>query len=190
MVKYGKLYRELQLEEFKGNYIDYKKLKQKIKIIQNSLPESGSNDISMRMTTNQNKKLITTISSSFDENDIQDNDKYQALVNEFTNLLNEEFQKCYKFFKSVRKKLHIKLNNHLYTQTNYTTYNLEQFLEEINNIRNTIYLSKCLNEFINDNMNALKKILKKFDKKFSIYFGNIGPKYILENLSNENSDME
>ena len=190
MVKYGKLYRELQLEEFKGNYIDYKKLKQKIKIIQNSLPESGSNDISMRMTTNQNKKLITTISSSFDENDIQDNDKYQALVNEFTNLLNEEFQKCYKFFKSVRKKLHIKLNNHLYTQTNYTTYNLEQFLEEINNIRNTIYLSKCLNEFINDNMNELKKILKKFDKKFSIYFGNIGPKYILENLSNENSDME
>ena len=37
------------------------KKKKKIKIIQNSLPESGSNDISMRMTTNQNKKLIKIV---------------------------------------------------------------------------------------------------------------------------------
>ena len=31
MVKFGKQYRENQLIEFNGNYIDYKKLKQKIK---------------------------------------------------------------------------------------------------------------------------------------------------------------
>ena len=31
MVKFGKLYREKQLVEFKDNYIDYKKLKRKIK---------------------------------------------------------------------------------------------------------------------------------------------------------------
>ena len=35
----------------------------------------------------------------------------------------------------------------------------------------------------------LKK-LKKFDKKFSNYLGSIGPKYILDNLSKQNSDLE
>ena len=54
----------------------------------------------------------------------------------------------------------------------------------------TIYLAKCLNAYINDNMMAIKKILKKFDKKFNIYFGNLGPKYILDNLCKENSDFE
>ena len=47
-----------------------------------------------------------------------------------------------------------------------------------------------MNGFINDNMMAIKKILKKFDKKFSNYFGNIRPKYILDNLSKQNSDLE
>ena len=41
MVKYGKLFRELQIKEFKGNYINYKKLKQKIKQIQEILPRTS-----------------------------------------------------------------------------------------------------------------------------------------------------
>jgi hypothetical protein len=53
-----------------------------------------------------------------------------------------------------------------------------------------MYLAKCLNAFINDNMMAIKKILKKFDKKFYNYFGNMGPKYILDNLIMQNSDLE
>ena len=39
-------------------------------------------------------------------------------------------------------------------------------------------------------MMAIKKILKKFDKKFSNFFGNLGPKYILDNLSKQNSELE
>ena len=39
-------------------------------------------------------------------------------------------------------------------------------------------------------MMAIKKIIKKFDKKFNLLFGNFGPKYILDNLCKENSDLE
>ena len=190
MVKYGKYYRDLQIPEFIESYIDYKKLKQKIKQIQNHLPQINNNSINFSINSNQNLKLRPTLASSLEEQESPEKDKYLMLLNEFKNLLSEEFQKCFKFFKLIRKQLHNKLNRHLYTQTNYTSYNLEEFLKEITNIRGTIYLAKCLNDFINDNMTALKKILKKFDKKFSNYFGNIGPKYILENLSNKHSDME
>ena len=188
MVKYGKLYRELHLAEFKDNYIDYKKLKQKIKSIQNTLPNLHNNSINITMTSSSNLKIRTTITSEEDES--QESDNFLILLNEFKNLLNEEFQRFYKFFKSVQKQLHKKLNKHLYTQTNYISYTLDEFIEEVTNIRGTVYLAKCLNEFINDNMTAIKKILKKFDKKFSHFYGNIGPKYILDKLTIQNSDME
>ena len=176
MVKYGKLYRELQLPEFKDKYIDYKKLKQKIKSIRNELPQLGSNSINLRISTNPNIRIRPTVNSSIEEGDNLENDNYLALLNEFKNLLNEEFQRCFKFFQLMKKKLHNKLNKHLYTQTNYTSYNLDEFIKEITDLRITIYLAKCLNDFINDNMTAIKKILKKFDKNFSSFFGNLGPK--------------
>ena len=190
MVKFGKYYRQLQIPEYKDKYIDYKKLKQKIKAIQNVLPQINDNSFNMRVTSSQNLKLRVTISSSNEDFNNIENDNYLNLLNEFKNLLNVEFQKCIKFFNSMRKHLHKKLNRHLYTQTNYTSYNLEEFIQEIINIRSTIYLAKFLNEFIYDNMTAVKKILKKFDKKFSNFLGNIGPKYILDNLTNKKSEME
>ena len=181
MVKYGKLYRRLQIEEFIDNYINYKKLKQKIKSIENTLPQIGQKNSIRVISSNQSMKIRPTTSSSFSES--QENDNYSLLLNEFKNLLNEEFQRFYKFFKSMKKHVHKLLNKHLYTQTNYISYNLQEFMEEITNIRGTMYLVKCLNEFINDNMTAIKKILKKFDKKFSAFYGNIGPNYILDNLT-------
>ena len=190
MVKFGKYFRQLQMPEYKDKYIDYKKLKQKIKAIQNVLPQINDNSFNMRVTSSQNLKLRATISSSNEDFNNIENDNYLNLLNEFKNLLNEEFQKCFEFFNSMRKHLHKKLNRHLYTQTNYTSYNLEEFIKEITNIRSTIYLAKFLNEFIYDNMTAVKKILKKFDKKFSNFLGNIGPKYILDNLTNKKSEME
>ena len=190
MVKFGKYFRQLQMPEYKDKYIDYKKLKKKIKAIQNVLPQINDNSFNMRVTSSQNLKLRATISSSNEDFNNIENDNYLNLLNEFKNLLNVEFQKCFKFFNSIRKHLHKKLNRHLYTQTNYTSYNLEEFIQEITNIRSTIYLAKFLNEFIYDNMTAVKKILKKFDKKFSNFLGNIGPKYILDNLTNKKSEME
>ena len=191
MVKYGKLFREIQIKEFQGYYIDYKRLKQKIKQIQQLLPRISTQIVKNRISNTSNLKLRPTIDSENEGNDISSQeDQYDAQLKEFKKLLDEEFQKCYNFFKRTRKQLHNKINKHLYTQTNYTSYTLEEILNEINNLRITTYLAKCLNAFINDNMKAIKKILKKFDKKFSNYFGNIGPKYILDNLSKQNSDLE
>ena len=193
MVKYGKYYRGIHLAEFKDNYIDYKKLKQKIKIIKNSLPQFSNNSINISLTSTSSIKFRASVSSisdeSIHEND-KDNDNFLIFLNEFKKLLNEEFERFFNFFKLMQKQLYRKLNRHLYTQTSYISYNLNEFLEEVTNIRKTMYLAKCLNEFINDNMTAIKKILKKFDKKFHIFYGNIGPKYILDKLTIENSEME
>ena len=49
MVKYGKIYRKIQTEEWKKYYIDYKLLKQKIKEIKNKLTNV--------IRTSRNRKL-------------------------------------------------------------------------------------------------------------------------------------
>ena len=195
MVKFGKLYRELQIKEFSGNYIDYKKLKQKIKQIKESLPAISE---SMTMENMSNKTSKFNLQTSL-QDDVYvpnptklsfANDKYNEKLTEFKTLLDQEFQKSFQFFRKMKKKLHNKLNTHLYTQTNYNSYSEDDIIKEIDKLRLTIYLAKCLNAFINDNMMAIKKILKKFDKKFNLLFGNFGPKYILDNLCKENSDLE
>ena len=195
MVKFGKLYRSIQIPEFTGNYIDYKKLKQKIKKIKENIPSVSTSYISNNFSFN-NLKYNLNLSISNDEYipnplklSINDGEYNNHLV-EFKNLLDNEFQKFFNFFLKVKRRLHKKLNKHLYTQTNYSTYKEAELVEEINNLRFTIYLAKCLNAFIHDNMMAIKKILKKFDKKFNNYFGNFGPRYILDNLCKENSDLE
>ena len=197
MVKYGKLYRELQIKEFQGNYIDYKKLKQKIKKMQEKLPRTSQNILTKLRNSNV-PSIKMDIRPSFSDEDYSRNsstavsywDKYGLDLKEFKELLDKEFQRCYQFFKKIRKQLHRKINAHLYTQTKYSSYNKNDIIKEMVDLRKTMYLAKCLNAFINDNMMAIKKILKKFDKKFSNYFGNIGPKYILDNLIMENSDLE
>jgi hypothetical protein len=190
MVKYGKLFRELQIPEFKGNYIDYKKLKQKIKEIENLLPRTSQKLVRNRESNISNMKLRPTAFSDEDNDSFLPGDQYGEQLKQFKQILNEEFQRCFQFFKNIKKQLHNKVNRHLYTQTNYISYTLDEIINEVNILRNTTYLAKCLNAFINDNMMAIKKILKKFDKKFSNYFGNIAPRYILENLLKQKSDLE
>ena len=197
MVKYGKLYRELQIKEFQGNYIDYKKLKQKIKKMQEKMPRTSQN-ILTKLRNSNIPNIKVSIRPSFSEEDFSRNsstavtywDRFGPDLKEFKELLDNEFQRCYQFFKKIRKQLHRKINEHLYTQTKYSSYNKNDIIKEMGDLRKTMYLAKCLNAFINDNMMAIKKILKKFDKKFYNYFGNFGPKYILDNLIMENSNLE
>ena len=195
MVKYGKLYRELKIKEFSPYYIDYKKLKQKIKQIKQKINSLSIANSLTKSTTNilKNNLRISLEGDEYNPNisklSIHD-DKYGEQLTDFKKTLDQEFEKCFKFFQKIKKQLYTKLNGHLYTQANYATYNIEDIIKEINNLRITIYLAKCLNAFINDNMMAIKKILKKFDKNFYLYFGNFGPKYILDNLCKENSDLE
>ena len=194
MVKFGKLYRDLQTKEFKGNYIDYKKLKQKIKRMEKILPRTSQEIITKQRNSNHSSIKMNFRSSLSDDGYSRNEsiyfDKYGAELKEFKELLDKEFQKCYKFFKKIRKQLYTKINKHLYLQTSYSSYKIEDIIKELGNLRLTLYLAKCLNAFINDNMMAIKKILKKFDKKFYNYFGNFGPKYILDNLCMQNSDLE
>ena len=63
MVKYGKLFRELQIKEFKDKYINYKKLKQKIKKIEKLLPRTSQKLIKNRESNISNLKLRPTLSS-------------------------------------------------------------------------------------------------------------------------------
>ncbi len=121
MVKFGKLYRDLQTKEFKGNYIDYKKLKQKIKRMEKILPRTSQEIITKQRNSNHSSIKMNFRSSLSDDGYSRNEsiyfDKYGAELKEFKELLDKEFQKCYKFFKKIRKQLYTKINKHLYLQT-------------------------------------------------------------------------
>ena len=192
MVKFGKQYRKNQLKEFNGYYIDYKKLKQKIKEMKKIIPNIPQN---FNFKNDSNFSNNARLFPSFDQldlsnSDINCEDKYGKELKDFIDLLELEFKKCFDFFKLMEKELNNKLNFHLHNQTTYVTYDLIQIYNEATSLVSTAYLAKCLNSFINDNMMAIKKIIKKLDKKFSNYFGEIGPFYILNKLCVQGSELE
>ena len=192
MVKYGKQYRELQVQEWAAHYIDYKALKQKIKYLKTQLPilESSNTFIDI---SNLNSMPLEP------DNNNTEGDQYLAplfnlkngnYLEEFIDLLNEQFHKFYIFFSNTEKQLYKKINMHLYSKDNYNKLSKKKIKNEINSLGICIYLAKCLNNFVNDNLTALKKILKKFDKNFKNYFGLITPKYILSQISSSINDLD
>ena len=190
MVKYGKQYRKLQLEEWKKYYLDYKGLKHKIRQMKRVLVQ----DIKTKEKTTRPSLLSTPLlPEEIVENKEGSNiysDKKGQHLKEFITLLLNEFKKSYNFFLNIEKVLIKKVNTHLYIQTSYSTYTLAELTKEIKSISLTIYLVKCLNAFINDIMMAIKKILKKFDKNFSHLYGLITPHIILKLLSKDKSELE
>ena len=189
MVKYGKKYREYQIEEWKDNYINYKLLKQKIKEIKRKLPEKNP--------TKLEKKIMDINPMSLDGKG--DNFNYFEnlyklengnYLKEFVELMNKEFHKFYIFFSNTEKQLYKEINTHLYTKENYSKFSKKDIRYELNSIGVSIYLAKCLNCFVNDNLMAVKKILKKFDKKFSAYYGLITAKYVIGELSASANDLD
>ena len=190
MVKFGKQYRQLQYEEWQNYYINYKGLKHKIRQMKRVLVQ----DIKIMGKTSRHNSFFRPILPFEIEKDggIPDifKDKKGKHLKEFIDLLFKEFQKCYGFFKKIENTLNQKINSHLYYQTSYSTYNLQDLSKEMKSLSLTIYLNKSLNAFINDNMMAMKKILKKFDKHFSHLFGLITPHIILKLLSKDNSELE
>ena len=189
MVKYGKEYRKLQLDEWKKYYLNYKLLKQKIKSMKKTLFKE------LKIKEGPRPSLLST---PLIPEDLDDKEKMSSLykdekgeqLKEFIELLLQEFKKCYSFFIGIEKVLIKKMNTHLYTQTSYSTYSISELSKEIKSLSLTVYLAKCLNAFINDIMMAIKKILKKFDKNFSNIFGIITPHLILQLLSKRNSELE
>ena len=192
MVKYGKQYREYQIQEWVKHYIDYKALKQKIKYLKSKLPpKEESNDL-------LNISNLNSMPLEPDNNNIIEDQYLTPLYNldngnylkEFIDLLNEQFHKFYIFFSNTEKQLYKQINMHLYSRENYKKLSKKKIKNEINSLGICIYLAKCLNNFVNDNLTALKKILKKFDKNFKTYFGLITPKYILSQISSAINDLD
>ena len=197
MAKFGKKYRNCQIEEWRNHYINYKILKQKIKAIKEKInirKRSGTlinNKLNVQKISLMPIRNITTASLLLDDLSILYQGQFGPDLKEFIDLLDNELNKCYSFFILTEKELFKKVNAHLYTQTNYINYNLYEIYTEMNKLNVTVYFIKCLNNFIHDNMNAIKKILKKFDKKLSEYCGKIETKYILHQLTiTENNKLE
>ena len=190
MVKYGKQYRQLQLDEWKKYYLDYKGLKHKIRQMKRVLVK----DIKVKEKSARPSLLATPLLPEEIENNKDGpnifKDKKGEHLKEFIDLLIKEFKKSYNFFINIEKVLIKKVNTHLYTQTSYSTYTLAELTKEIQSLSLTIYLAKCLNGFINDILLAIKKILKKFDKHFSHLYGLITPHIILKLLSKDKSELD
>ena len=189
MVKYGKEYRKLQLPEWKKYYLNYKTLKRKIKDMKQKLFKHLKTD-QIKNTPDLLKAPLLPDNNENEKTSIIYQDEKGEQLKEFVELLIQEFKKSYSFFIGIEKVLIKKMNEHLYTQTNYSTYSLLELSKEMKKLSLTVYLAKCLNAFINDIMTAIKKILKKFDKNFSKIFGVITPHLIEQLLSKNNSEFE
>ena len=189
MAKFGKKYKFLQIQEWKSHYFDYKKLKQEIKSIKEKINKDISNgtiyNINISMMPSLDVIPIESRRATFNMNDltILYTRKYGKDLEEFVKILNDELNKYYSFYILLEKELYQKVNNHLYTQTNYQNYNLNEVYDEMNKLNKTAFLVKCLNSFSYDNLNALKNILKKFDNKLGNYCGKIEFLYISYQLS-------
>ena len=185
MAKFGKNYRVLQIHEWSSHYFNYKRLKQKIKAIKEKINKDikeGTfiNDINISIMPSLNVIPIENKNSSLNINELNVlyTRKYGKDLEQFVQILNEELNKFYSFYIILEKELYKKVNNHLYTQTNYQNYNLYDIYMEFIKLNKTAFLIKCLNSYLYDNMNALKNILKKFDNKLGKYCGKIEYKYI------------
>ena len=193
MVKFGKQYREYQIEEWIPHYINYKILKKKIKQLKIKLHSGQQPSNSLFGVLNINPMpLVPDNTDSTEDQNLAPlfSSKYGKYLKEFVDLLNEEFHKFYIFFSNTEKQLYQEINTHLYARENYHKFTRKQMKSEINSLGVSIYLAKCLNCFINDNLTAVKKILKKFDKKFGNYFGLIAPRYILSQISSTSNDLD
>ena len=104
MVKFGKQYRELQIQEWVQHYIDYKVLKQKIKYLKTKLPKKEISDDLLNISNLNSMPLEP-------DNNIMEDQYLSPLYNlkngnylkEFIDLLNEQFHKFYIFFSNTEK---------------------------------------------------------------------------------------
>ena len=92
MVKYGKQYREYQIEEWKAHYINYKALKQKIKQIKTKLPkEHHPSNVLFGVSNINPMPLVPDSSSSTEDQNLAPlfKSKYGKYLKEFVDLLND-----------------------------------------------------------------------------------------------------
>ena len=98
MGKYGKKFRKIQMEEWKEKYFNYKKFKQLIKkYVSGQKPAKNE----------ENKDNIET-------NAVDEFDKLNERIKEFTDQLDKEIKRVYVFFTNKEKKLYKDINKDLH----------------------------------------------------------------------------
>jgi len=168
MGKYGKKFRQIQLNEWKQKYFDYKKFKQMI------------------------KKYVTEKNSNADLNSVDKFDKINETITEFTDNLDKEIKRVYIFFTNKEKKLYKDINKYLHQKEDYPEFDLSEYMVHFNLLYELSRYNLNLAIFVYYNLKAVLKILKKFDHKV------LGPKdkdnhilfnYIQTKLEEQNSDI-
>ena len=182
MTKYGKIFRKIQLSEWKGRYFDYKRFKQFIK---------RNNPDNIFPIQKEEKKE----KDEKDKEKENDNNVYETLeekIKYFTDELDKEIKRVYVFFSNKEKKLYKDINKCLHQKEDYAEYELNEYLTQFNLLLELSAYNHNLSIFIYYNLKAVLKILKKFDKKI------VGKKnkekhilfnYIQKKLEEQNSDI-
>lgn len=208
MVNFDRNFQRGQIEEYKQNYFDYKKLKLFMKKSLNSLINSKQSRIREREkdllpidklespkssidsqflkeeTINKEEKLnVGGISAEMESITIED------VLNEFFKGLDKEIKKIYLFFVNKERDLYVQINSHLHIRQQYETFNLLHISKEFEELNKLSLVTYNLSKFINDNMLAIQNILRKFDKKFQNFCGKISLPYIKQKLDMKNSDL-
>ena len=182
MTKYGKIFRKIQLSEWKGRYFDYKRFKQFIK--------RNNPDNIFPIQKDEKKEK-----DKKDKEKENDNNVYETLeekIKYFTDELDKEIKRVYVFFSNKEKKLYKDINKCLHQKEDYAEYELNEYLTQFNLLLELSAYNHNLSIFIYYNLKAVLKILKKFDKKI------VGKKnkekhilfnYIQKKLEEQNSDI-
>ena len=182
MTKYGKIFRKIQLSEWKGRYFDYKRFKQFIK--------RNNPDNIFPIQKDEKKEK-----DEKDKEKENDNNAYETLeekIKYFTDELDKEIKRVYVFFSNKEKKLYKDINKCLHQKEDYAEYELNEYLTQFNLLLELSAYNHNLSIFIYYNLKAVLKILKKFDKKI------VGKKnkekhilfnYIQKKLEEQNSDI-
>lgn len=104
MAKFGKKYRNSQIEEWRNYYINYKILKQKIKAINEKINERKrkgtiniNNKLSLQKISLMPIRNITSTSLLLDDLSILYQGQFGQELKEFIDLLDTELNKCYSF---------------------------------------------------------------------------------------------
>lgn len=195
MVKFGRYIEAHSKKEWKNNYIDYNKLKQKIK---NMTSQRKSNRLSAtehdysdiqddyfnRLTRRKSSYAFTK--SDFDKILESEIGKY---IEEFLKLLDLEIKKFFIFFKYLERKLYKEISHKMRKEQSFRSYNLIQIMEELENFDGIINETLDLCSYINLNVTAVRKILKKFDKNFEMQENPIALYFLAKNLEDKNSGL-
>ena len=169
MVKYGKEFRKNQKNDWKEKYFDYKAQKQLI-----------NNYLKLRIEIPQDNEVITL------------REQLNKWSLEFEENLDKEIKKVYIFFANKERELYKKINECLHLKEEYENFELGDFLNQYQQLKDLSELSLNMSNFIYFNLKALIKILKKFDKKIitsqqkDLY---IRIDYVQRKIEEQNSDI-